>query len=484
MLVIGTGFSGICCGIKLLEKGITNFRILEKSGGIGGTWWDNTYPGAACDVPSHFYCYSFEPNPDWTRVYSPQPEIQRYVEYCADKYGVTPYITNHCKVVNMQLDEAGGFWRVTTEHGEEIRARHVINGGGGLHQPSWPDIKGHGSFTGPTMHTARWDHSVDYAGKHVAIIGSAASAIQVIPAIADATSKVTVFQRTANYIVPRNDRDYSDKEKKRFRKNPWVLRLLRRSIFLRLDLIIFRVTRKTSWIREYFMWRIRRAIRSGISDPELAEKLIPNFAMGCKRILVSDDIYEALSRDDVEVVTDSIDSIESRGIRTASGRLIEADILVYATGYDLEAHMKSLPATGIGGEFLQDSWKNGPEAYNGIAVAGFPNYYFVTGPNTGVGTTSVVFMIEQTVRYIMELIDRAGDDMLTVQRDAQNKYNRHIHAALDETVWASGCKSWYRREDGKIVTLYPYDARTFRRQLSEVNFGHFDAVTVGAQGET
>ena len=484
ILVIGTGFSGICAGIRLLQNGSKNFRIVEKSQGIGGTWWDNTYPGAACDVPSHFYCFSFEPNPNWSRVYSPQAEIQEYLENCVDKYGVRPHIEHGMKVESLIFDDTNSMWEAHFQNGRVIRARHVINGSGGLHQAVWPDIPGRDSFSGPSMHTAHWDHSVDYKDKRVAIIGSAASAIQVIPAIADDAADVEVFQRTANYIVPRNDREYTDREKKRFARWPWLLRLYRKFIFLRMDMLLYPITRQGSWYGQQATRKIIQYIRETVDDPALHDALIPDFTIGCKRILISDDIYTTLNRDDVTLVTTAISTIEGKGIRTADNRLHEADIIVYATGYDVEAHGKSIKIIGPNQHDLEGDWQNGAEAYNGCCVTGIPNYYMVTGPNTGVGTTSVVFMIEQEVEYILKLIAKAGSDStISVRPEAQAQYNVRISEELKGSVWASGCKSWYRRDDGKIVVLYPGSARTFRKQLRDVNFNHFEQVPTAGSGE-
>ena len=484
VLVIGCGFAGICSGIKLREKGITNFRIVEKSNGVGGTWWDNTYPGAACDVPSHLYCYSFEPNPKWTRVYSSQPEIQRYLEHCVDKYGLRSHIDHGFKVLEILLDETSGFWHVNFENGQSLIARHVINGSGGLHRPSWPDIEGRECFAGPSAHTARWDSSIDLVGQRVAVIGSAASAIQLIPAIAAAAASVTVYQRTPNYVVPRNDRFYTEREKRCFASFPWLARLLRWFIFLRMDFLLYPITRQGSLYGKYATRKVHEYIRKSVNDKKLAEALIPDYVIGCKRILVSDDIYQTLNRDDVEVVTDPISCIEQRGIRTARGTLKEADVLIFATGYDIEAHMVSIRVRGIGGREMADDWKDGAEAYNGSCVAGYPNYYLVTGPNTGVGTTSVVFMIEQEIDYILKLIDAAGADrLIEVKRSAQQDYNARISEELAGSVWASGCKSWYRRADGKITVLYPGSARGFRRQLKRVDFDDFNMTVLTRAGE-
>jgi cation diffusion facilitator CzcD-associated flavoprotein CzcO len=475
ILVIGSGFSGVCVGIKLLEQGISNFRIYEKSQGIGGTWYENTYPGAACDVPSHFYCYSFEPNPNWSRVYSPQAEIQQYIEHCVDKYALRPYIVHGAQVVEMRRDEQAGVWQVTFADGNSVTARHVINGGGGLHKPSIPDFPGRDRFAGAAMHTARWDHSVDLTGKRVGIIGSAASAIQVIPEAAKIAEQVIVFQRTPNYIAPRGDRDYTEKEKRRFARWPWLQRLYRWMIYKRMDLLLFPVTKKDSKRGRRLGGKIMQYMRASVKDPALHKCLEPDYAMGCKRILLSDDLWRAINRNNVDLVTDGIEGIESDGIRTSDGKLHEVDIIVHATGFDIAGHLKSLAIYGQDGRSLLDEWATEQEAYYGCCVEGFPNYWMVTGPNTGVATTSVVFMIEQMVPFILRMIAWGGRDKLVgVNRSAQDDYNKSLHAALAESVWASGCKSWYISDTGKIATLYPKNAAAFKRQLVRVKFDDFE----------
>lgn len=477
VLVIGTGFSGVCVGIKLLEAGISNFRIYEKSQGIGGTWYENTYPGAACDVPSHFYCYSFEPNPNWSRVYSPQAEIQQYIEGCVDKYGLRPHIVHGARVVEMRLDEQAGVWRVKFADGSEVRARHVINGAGGLHKPSIPDFEGCDSFTGVAMHTARWDHSVDLTNKRVAIIGSAASAIQVIPEAAKIAKQVVVFQRTPNYIAPRGDRSYTDKEKRRFSRWPWLIRLYRWFLYKRMDLLLFPITKKGSKAGARGGEKVKEYMRASVKDATLHKRLEPDYAMGCKRILLSDDLWRAFNRDNVNLESSGIERIEPQGIRTADGALHEFDVIVYATGFDIEGHLRSMDIYGLSGRSLMEEWSETQEAYYGCCVEGFPNYWMVTGPNTGVATTSVVFMVEQMVRFIVRMILWSGKDkLLSVKRSAQDDYNESIHAALAESVWASGCKSWYISESGHITTLYPKNATAFKRQLATVNYDDFQLI--------
>jgi cation diffusion facilitator CzcD-associated flavoprotein CzcO len=477
VLVIGTGFSGVCVGIKLLEKGISNFRIYEKSQGIGGTWYDNTYPGAACDVPSHFYCYSFEPNPNWSRIYSPRAEIQSYIEGCVDKYGLRPYIVHGATVVEIRLDEQAGLWRVTFADGNRVFARHVINGSGGLHKPSIPDFPGRDTFSGAAMHTARWDHTVDLSNKRVAVIGSAASAIQVIPEVARIATAVSVFQRTPNYIAPRGDRPYTDSEKQRFARWPWLLRLYRWFIYKRLDILLFPITKKDSKRGRRAGGKVIEYMRASVKNSALHEYLQPDYAMGCKRILLSDDIWRAFNRDNVTLEPDGIERMEPQGVRTKSGTLHAVDVIVYATGFDIDGHLRSIKVYGQGGRSLEQEWAHNQEAYRGGCVTGFPNYWMVTGPNTGVATTSVVYMVEQMVRFIIRMIEAAGENsLITVKRSAQEAYNARLQAALDDSVWASGCNSWYITDSGKITTLYPNNAAAFKRELAGVSLQDFEFI--------
>jgi cation diffusion facilitator CzcD-associated flavoprotein CzcO len=481
VLIVGAGFSGICAAIKLLEKGISRFRIYEKSAGIGGTWYDNTYPGAACDVPSHFYCYSFEPNPEWTRIYSPQAEIQAYIEHCADKYSVRPHIENGAKVTAMRLNDVTGLWEVSFESGDVVEAHHIINGYGGLHKPSVPDFEGKDSFNGPTMHTAEWDHSVDFENKRVAIIGSAASAIQIIPELAKVVDKLTVFQRTPNYIAPRGDRDYTEAEKKRFARWPLLQRLYRWFLYKRMDLILYPITKKGSKAGKVGRQKVMQYMRASVKDSTLHDILEPHYEMGCKRILLSDDLYRTLNRDNVLVESSGIDKIELAGVRSKDGVLHEADIIVFATGFDIDGHiLRSIEINGSGGISLADAWAEGPEAFCGSSIVGFPNYWMVTGPNTGVGTTSVVYMIEQSIEFIIRMITSTGiRNLVSVKRASQDEYNKGIYAALDNSVWASGCDSYYITETGKITTLYPHNAAAFKKQLRGAGLQDFDVAAPG-----
>ncbi|MCG8490166.1 MAG: NAD(P)/FAD-dependent oxidoreductase, partial [Sneathiellales bacterium] len=335
-------------------------------------------------------------------------------------------------------------------------------------------IKGLSEFSGPAFHTAKWQHDVALEDKNIVIIGSAASAIQVVPQIAKIAKKVTIFQRTANYISPRMDRAYTEKEKEAFRKSPLKLKLLRWRIYLRFDLILTPLLKRKSLLRKSFTKGILKFMRSQVDDPVLQEKLVPDFELGCKRILISDDFYESLNRENVDLVTDGIDHVTKEGVIDRTGKTHEADILILATGYDLQAQMTSIDLVGENGISLNELWKEEPQAYEGGMVAGFPNAYFVTGPNTGVGSTSVVFMIEAQVGFIVKCLQKAGRRLLMQpKQEVQENSNILLQKELQNTVWATGCKSWYKAESGRIHTLYPHSASRFRRDKKKLKLADF-----------
>ncbi len=477
VIVIGAGFSGVAAAIELRKRGANSFLVLEKSEGIGGAWYESTYPGAACDIPSHFYCYSFEPNPDWSRKYSPQAEIQAYIEKCADKYGVRSHIRHGACVTEIRFNETTHVWDITLRDGLSMSARHIINGAGGLHKPSYPDIPGRETFTGEVMHSAKWNHEYDMGDKRVLMIGSAASAIQIAPELAKVVRSLKISQRTANYISPRDDREYNGFEKFIFRKLPWVNQFYRWMIFMAIELMMFPIIKLGSEYgkraAEHTIERMERQIK----DVKLREALRPDYDMGCKRILVSDDYYETLEEDNVELLTAGIERVDANSVTMKDGSRHEVDVIVYATGYDLEGHQRAMHIVGRNGVVLSELWERGAEAYNGAVVAGFPNFYFLGGPNTGVGTTSYVFMIEVLLKYVLQCIDLAGTDkLLSVKPSIQSRYNIKLQADLQHTVWAGSCKSWYKREDGRIDSLYPHNARRFKKQLSTLRPCDFDIV--------
>lgn len=466
VLVVGAGFGGIATAIKLRERGIENFRVFEKASGVGGTWWHNTYPGAACDIQSHLYCYSFEPNPDWSRKYSPQAEIQAYIEHCADKYDLRRHIQLETAVQALHFLDDEQLWQARLATGEEVLARHVVFCNGGLHMPAYPDIPGRDAFRGPAMHSATWDHSVDFHGRRVAVIGSAASAIQLVPELAKVAGHIDLYQRTPNYIAPRRDREFSDREKARFARWPLWHWLYRQSIFLDGELKLFPIVKhrgRSRW-RNLVQRHIVRHIRNSVRDPIVREQMVPDYPLGCKRILIADNYYNAINQDHVSVIGTGIKRIDPDGVVTADGTMHSADIIVYATGFDVENYLFVTEIVGPGGLALDRVWADRPTAYKGAYVPGFPNLHLMSGPNTGVGTTSVVYMIEAQLQLIMQAIEAAGPDgLIEVTASANDAYNAMIREALEDTVWAGDCKSWYKRADGEIVTLYPFNARTFRR---------------------
>ena len=375
------------------------------------------------------------------------------------------------------FDEIAGLWNVIFEDRNIVKARHIINGSGGLHVPFIPDFPGRETFDGTGMHTARWDNSIDMHGKSIAIIGTAASAIQVVPEMAKIGKEVFVFQRTPNYVAPRKDREYTTMEKIIFSKVPFLAKLYRWFIFMRMELLLFPITKKNSPRGNKIGNLIKQYIRATVNDKNIHASLEPDYSLGCKRILISDDYYETLNRENVSLVTDEIQEIKPKGILTKIGQFIEIDVIIYATGFDIEKHLRSVEIIGLNKKSLLETWAVNQEAYQGACLAGFPNFYLVTGPNTGVATTSVVFMIEQQIHFIMQLIKRAGQEkLISVKEEAQDRYNDVIHSALKDTVWSSGCKSWYIREDGRITTLYPYNGRAFRKQSKKVNFNDFTVV--------
>ncbi len=476
-LVIGAGFSGICMGKRLLDAGITNFRIYDRAQKVGGTWYWNSYPGAACDVMSHFYCFSFAPNPDWPRKYSPWNEIQAYSERCVDSLGLRPYIELGTGVELSRFDDQSGLWEVTLTSGDQVRARHVIDGSGALHVPLTPYIKGAETFEGEHWHSSLWRHDVDLAGKNIAVIGSAASAVQIVPEIAKSAARVSLFQRTANYLIPRHDRAYTAFEKWCFRHVPLYGKLYRLFLFLRYDWLAYPIVRTPTenFARRYAMRQFRGLLKKSGADPALIEKLTPDYPIGCKRVLISDEFFSSLTRENVSLITEGIERITPRGVKTADGREHAADVLVYATGFDTQGHHTDERVIGPNGHSLAEAWADAPIAYEGTMVAGFPNYHFVTGPNTGVGSTSIIFMIEQAANLIMNCIKAAGDDgLIAPTEEAMLAYDAEIQAALATTVWATSCRSWYKREDGHITILYPYNAQTYRKRHLKFNRDHFE----------
>jgi cation diffusion facilitator CzcD-associated flavoprotein CzcO len=378
---LGAGASGICLGVKLREAGFSDFTILEKSDDVGGTWHDNRYPGACCDVPSHFYSFSFERKADWSRKFSPQDEIQDYFRHVVDKYGLRPHIRFGTEVASARFDESAGVWRLRTKAGEELEAEVLASGVGQLNRPYVPEFAGRESFRGTAFHSARWDHGVDLAGKRVAVIGNAASAVQFVPPVAEQAAHVDVFQRTPNYVAPRLDYAYGERAKWLFAHVPGLERLYRWWIYWNFELrfTLFR-GHGEGWLSR----RIRQAcldyLAAEIPDPKLRAALTPDYAPGCKRLLISDDYIPALRRENVAVVTSGIERIAEGGVVTRDGALHPADVIVYGTGFETTSFLAPIEIEGLGGRKLQEQWRDGAEAYLGVAVAGFPNLFLLVRP--------------------------------------------------------------------------------------------------------
>jgi cation diffusion facilitator CzcD-associated flavoprotein CzcO len=472
--IIGSGFSGLCMAIRLKQAGV-DFTIFEEAAGVGGTWRDNTYPGAACDIQSHLYSFSFEPNPRWSRMFPAQPEILAYLNHCADQYGLRPHLRLNTAVSAVRFDEARGDWSVHTAGGEALRANAVVCGIGGLSRPALPDLPGLASFAGHQFHSARWDHSYDLSGKSVAIVGTGASCIQFAPQIAPRVRQLHLFQRTPPWILPKPDRPISRFEHWLFQKFPWTQRVFRKAIYCALEsrALGFVVTPRLMAVVE---WVARRHLRQQVPEAALRARLTPAYTLGCKRILISNDFYPALARPNVELVTEAIREIVPQGVVTADGRLRQVDVLIHGTGFVAADTTPVFEVAGRGGRTLAQAWNGAPEAYLGTSVAGFPNWFMIIGPNVTLGHSSMVYMIESQVRYILDALQvlrRQGLRWLDVKPAAQRDYNAALQRRLQHTVWTTGCSAWYRTRQGKITTLWPgftFEFRWRTRRLAAADY--------------
>ena len=467
IVIIGAGFAGIGMAIKLRDAGFDDFVILEKAADLGGTWRDNSYPGCACDVPSHLYSFSFELNPDWSRMFSPQAEIWDYLRSCVAKYDIARHIRYGRRVASLEYDDRGRRWEVTTDDGETLRPNAVISGVGALHIPSFPEISGNESFAGPAFHSAEWDHSADLTGKRVAVIGTGASAIQFVPRIALQVSRLTVFQRTAPWVQPKPDFALSSRTRSALRL-PGVARAVRDGLYWLLETRALGFTIDPRLMKAHEALALKH-LNSQVADPELRRSLTPDYTIGCKRVLLSSDYYPALTRENVSLVTDRITEIRPHSVVDAAGVEHEVDVIVYGTGFKVTEALRQQHIVGRNGLKIQDAWQNGIETYYGITTAGFPNLFFLLGPNTGLGHTSVVLMIESQVRYVIDclrLLSRTKARALDVRPERQRAFSRRLRERLDPLVWnAGGCRSWYLDEHGVNRTIWPgftfeYWART------------------------
>jgi cation diffusion facilitator CzcD-associated flavoprotein CzcO len=459
VIVIGTGFSGLGMAIQLRKAGIRDFVLLEKADEVGGTWRDNSYPGCACDIPSHMYSFSYEQNPDWSRAFSAQPEILAYLRDVTRRHDLRQHIHFGVEVRGARWDEAAGRWEVTTAAGERYTARFLVSGMGGLHVPNVPRLPGIERFRGPAFHSARWDHGYDLAGKRVAVVGTGASAIQFVPEIAPRVARLDIYQRTPPWIIPKVDHPISARSRRLFRAVPATQRLLRTLRYWVLEARAIGFNGHPAPLKIAQRIALRHMAKQ-VPDPALRRRLTPDYHLGCKRVLISNDYYPTLGRPHVELVTDPIAEVTEHGIVDRAGVTREVDAIVYGTGFHVTDAFEALDIHGVGGRQLAGTWREqGIQTHLGITVAGFPNLFFLLGPNTALGHNSVVFMIESQVRYVVDAIgmvlrERAG--ALDVRPDVQRAFNEEIQRKLVNGIWTrGGCTSWYLDSHGVNRTIWP-----------------------------
>ena len=475
VLIIGAGMSGMLMAIKLIEAGITDFSIYDKSTEIGGTWRENTYPGIACDVASHYYTYSFEPNPDWSSRLPQGGEIQAYLLGVAEKYQLRRYITFNKEIVDGRHD--GQCWHLSMQDGEQLEADVVIACCGLLHHPKMPNIPGMEQFAGASFHSARWNHAVPLDGQRVGIIGNGSTGAQIIAALAVRPLQLTVFQRTAQWIFPLPNRRYSLLERRLLRWIPGLAKLnyfFYRTAFER---TFARAVIQPGWQRRLLTWLCRWNL-SRVADPELRRKLTPTFLPMCKRMVMSADFFTAIQRKNVDLVVEDIDRIEAGGVVTRDGRLHEVDVLVYATGFDAHAYFRPIQLTNAAGMKLATAWENGPVAHRTVCVPGFPNFFMTLGPQSPIGNFSAISMAETQIDYIMQgiaLIRKGQAKTLTPTIAATEKFNAWVRDAMSDTIWVSGCTSWYIGTNG-VPSAWPFTGTRYREELQTLRLDEFEVV--------
>ena len=476
IIILGAGLGGIAAAIRLQEAGYRNLTILERNAKVGGTWFENAYPGCACDVPVALYQYSFAQSFNWTRLYPQAAEIQAYTEEIVDRYQLRPCLHLAEEATEARWDKTAKVWQVTTSKGETLEADALIGALGQLNRPKWPDIPGQADFKGPAMHSARWDHSHSWEGKRVGVIGSAASAVQIIPEMAEKTSHLTVFQRSPNWMIPRNDRAVPPEELALMMTEPEVALKFaeqnRQMIWENAEYFFWQAFKWTEAGRAAFTRQATDHLAAQVPDPELRQKLTPDYPVGCRRILIADDFYPALCRDNVNLVTDPIGKIVPEGVVAGDGEAHEIDFLVYATGFETTGWNWSVDVYGQSGRSLTDSWGEVPEAYLGITVTDFPNFFVLYGPNTNLGHNSITWMLERQVEYVVKAIgalEEADSKAMMPSPAAQAKYNTQLQEDLAKTVWADpACNSWYKTADGRITQNWSSHTRDFAKAVEEV----------------
>jgi len=469
-IILGTGFSGLGMAIRLKQHGYENFLVLEQASDIGGTWRDNTYPGCACDIPSHLYSFSFALNPDWSRSYSPQREICDYLRRCAKQFGIMPHIRWNTKLLEASWHDADQCWHINTTQGQ-LTANILVLGNGPLSEPSFPLIPGIDQFKGVKFHSAQWNHDYNLSGKRVAVIGTGASSIQFIPKIQPQVKQLSLFQRTPPWILPRLDHRIPSWHRAMFRLLPFTQRLVRTRIYLRQELVALAFIYRKNML-ENAMQLSLHYLEKQVEDPILREKLTPHYTIGCKRVLLSDDFYPALTQPNVEVITNRIQEIKANSIITKDGSEYPIDVIIFGTGFHVTDTQLPHFIYGCDGRSLAEHWHPGSSAYLGTTVAGFPNLFLLIGPNTGLGHNSMVYIIESQLNYIFDCLrtmDRQNLIAVDIKPEIQKAFDTEMQSRMHDTVWTSGCKSWYLDANGHNTTLWPGFTFEFRHRTR-----HFD----------
>lgn len=479
--IIGSGFGGLCAAIRLKAEGFADFIVFERAADVGGTWRDNSYPGCACDVQSHLYSYSFAPNPDWTHSYSTQPEIWAYLKTCAQRFGVLPHVRFRQDVRAAAWDEAVELWRIETSQGS-YTASMLVLASGALSEPSVPHLRGLKTFKGETFHSARWNHEYDLEGRRVAVVGTGASAIQFVPEIQPKVARLHIFQRTPPWIMPRFDRAFGPRERRLLRRLPLAQSSLRAAIYVFRELFVFGF-RHLSLARLVERLALRH-LKTSVPDEALRARLRPEYVIGCKRILVSNDYLPTLAQPNVELVTEAITEVREHSILTSDGAERPVDAIIFGTGFRVTDPPLAKQIRGRAGATLSEVWQGSPQAHLGTTVAGFPNLFILLGPNTGLGHTSVVLMIEAQVEHLLSAlryIEARGETTIEPRAEAQAAYVAELERRTAGTVWtAGGCGSWYLDRTGRNSTLWPDFTWRFRRRVARLNPREY--LTGGAGG--
>jgi cation diffusion facilitator CzcD-associated flavoprotein CzcO len=472
--IIGAGFAGIGMAVALRRAGIKDFVVLDRADDLGGTWRDNTYPGLACDVPSHLYSFSFRPY-RWSRRFPPRQEILSYMHTIVAENGLGPHLRFGHGVVAAGFDESSATWNLTLDDGSTVRAAAVISAVGQLGRPALPAIPGRDEFAGPSWHSARWNHDVDIAGRRVAVVGTGASAIQFVPEIAKTAGHVDVYQRSAPYVLPKNDRPYREAEQTLYDRLAVARKADRLRIFLYGELLTSGFVLSPKLLAGPMqLWR--RQLRSQIADPSLRDKCVPDYVMGCKRVVFSRDWYPALARPTVELVTDRIERIAPDGVVTAGGTTRPADVLIYATGFRSLEFLAPMQVSGLGGRELNETWRDGAMAYLGISVCGFPNFFMLYGPNTNLGGNSIIYMLEGQIAYVLGAVKALQAERLAwldVRPDVQDTFNSWVQSASSTSVWETGCHSWYTTGSGRNTNNWPDHTFLYRYRVRRFDLGAY-----------